>query len=259
MRVVSSGYNYTHPKDFYIDRPNGSPEFVLIAVRSSAYFVINGERLTTDGNAVVIYKKGTPQLYGALGCEFVNDWVHFSLDEQEERSLDALGIATDSIIDFLSVTQISSLIRNLTREKYASGKNSEEEAELYMRLILMKVSDLTVSPEKVNKPLLFDRFLRIRDEIYSNPTKRWDVASLAAEASVSLSYFQHLYKKFFGSGVKRDIIGARMEYAKYLLSSADYTVGAVALLSGYESEVHFMRAFKERYGVTPTQYREKKR
>ena len=57
MRVVSSGYNYTHPKDFYIDRPNGSPEFVLIAVRSSAYFVINGERLTTitGYSKIIIY------------------------------------------------------------------------------------------------------------------------------------------------------------------------------------------------------------
>lgn len=256
MNVVSSGYNYTHPKDFYIDRPNGSPEFVLITVRSPAYFIMNGNRLTTDGNAVVVYKKGTPQLYGALDCEFVNDWVHFSLTEEEERWLLGLGIELDSVIDFSGVTQISSLIRNLTREKYSSGKNAEDEAELYLRLLLMKVSDLAISLEKANKSLLFDRFLKIRDEIYSNPAKKWNVQGLADETSVSLSYFQHLYKEFFGCGVKRDIIISRMEYARYLLSSADYTVGAIALLSGYDSEVHFMRAFKERYGVTPTHYRQ---
>ena len=69
------------------------------------------------------------------------------------------------------------------------------------------------------------------------------------------SYFQHLYKAMFGVSVTSDIIAARIDRAKYLLSGTDYTVTAVADLCGYSSDVHFMRQFKALCGLTPTEYR----
>ena len=102
---------------------------------------------------------------------------------------------------------------------------------------------------------MYQRFSKLRDRIYANPQTRWSVSELSAELSFSLSYFQHKWREFFGTSAKRDITAARIEYAKYLLFSTTYGVSTVSAMCGYENDVHFMRAFKQQTGQTPTEYR----
>jgi hypothetical protein len=66
-----------------INRPTGSGDYIFLILQSPAYFILNGKRVETKGCSVIFYKKGTPQIYGALNEEFVNDWIHFELDEGE--------------------------------------------------------------------------------------------------------------------------------------------------------------------------------
>jgi AraC-like DNA-binding protein len=50
----------------------------------------------------------------------------------------------------------------------------------------------------------------------------------------------------------------RIEYgAKLLLKYPDYTIAAIATECGMSNTVTFNRTFKEVYGMTPTEYREK--
>ena len=52
-----------------------------------------------------------------------------------------------------------------------------------------------------------------------------------------------------------DVITARVDHGKYLLSGTDYPVGVIAEMCGYKNDVHFMRQFKSAVGLTPTEYR----
>ena len=54
----------------------------------------------------------------------------------------------------------------------------------------------------------------------------------------------------------QDLISARIEHAKLQLRLSDMSVSSLALFCGYENELHFMRQFKKRTGLTPSQYRE---
>jgi AraC-like DNA-binding protein len=53
--------------------------------------------------------------------------------------------------------------------------------------------------------------------------------------------------------------GLRVERAEQLLSGTAMRVEQVRKLSGYRTRTHFHRAFKEATGVTPTEFRDKKR
>ena len=46
-----------------------------------------------------------------------------------------------------------------------------------------------------------------------------------------------------------------MNAARYYLQHTELTVREIAALCGYENDVVFMRLFKGRVGVTPTEYR----
>ena len=88
------------------------------------------------------------------------------------------------------------------------------------------------------------------------PFNDWNVNWLSHELTLSKSYFQHLYKEYFGVSVMNDVINSRIEHAKYLLNSTDVTVKDIAQMCGYKNEIHFMRQFKDKTGTTPSKFRE---
>lgn len=255
MIINNCGYDYRHDNAFSINRPYGSGDYMLLVLRSSAWFLLNGERITTNGSAVIIFEKGYKQLYGALDNEYINDWVHFDATDEEIQFLKAKGIRFNEIIELHTVSHLTDIIRNMCREKYSDNVNSENSALLYFDLFFNKLHDLTNINEKYDKPSLFEKISKIRREIYNNPQDNRTVKEMADSIYISISYFQHSYKEFFGVGVKQDITNARIEHAKHLLFSTDYSIANVSKMCGYENDVHFMRQFKRYVGVTPTGYR----
>lgn len=66
MQIINCGYNYRHPNDFKIYRPNGSGDCILLIIHSPAFFVFKNQKHYTAGNSVVVFREGTPQIYGAF-------------------------------------------------------------------------------------------------------------------------------------------------------------------------------------------------
>ena len=81
------------------------------------------------------------------------------------------------------------------------------------------------------------------------------VSEVAAAAHISEKYLRELIKKETGNSVQRYLTDLRLSAAKNLLSNSKYNIGEVANLSGFGEYRNFVRIFKERYGITPTEYR----
>lgn len=254
MKIVNCGYNYHHPNGFRINRPNGSGDYILLIVRSPATFIFENIEYFTNGNSVVIFNKGTPQMYGSDNSEYINDWIHFECDENDIKFLSELGIEFDKILEFQSVSVLSNFIKQMYFEKYSNNKNSNRSVEMYLNLILLKISDLCQKIELADTEML-EQLLELRNQIISNPKETWKIDDIAKKLSISKSYLQHKYKEFFNTSIKKDVILSRIEYSKYLLFATDYTISTITELCGYENEVHFMRSFKKEIGFTPTEYR----
>ena len=80
------------------------------------------------------------------------------------------------------------------------------------------------------------------------------VCKLAALCGISEVYFRRLFLQIFGISPKEYIIQKRIEYAKTLLSSGDFSVSEVSSLCGYAEPCHFSREFSKRVGISPVQY-----
>ena len=73
---------------------------------------------------------------------------------------------------------------------------------------------------------------------------------------------QHLSRRFTqeaGISLATFVRNEKVEEAKRLLRYTDKTVSAIGLYLGFSSQGHFARVFKETTGMTPGEYREKKR
>ncbi|WP_295087131.1 substrate-binding domain-containing protein [uncultured Ruminococcus sp.] len=93
--------------------------------------------------------------------------------------------------------------------------------------------------------------------IYAFPERDWNIDELCRSIGISRGYFQRNYKSQFGISCGEDIIQARIQRAKKLLADTTLTVQEIADQCGYKTHTHFMRQFKERAGISATQYRKK--
>ena len=194
------------------------------------------------------------QKYGADGGEYMDDWLHFEMDHKERQRLAGMGIPFDKPVEIENLLELSRLVESMTYEYHSSHPLHEDNLMLYMRLLFHKLSE-NFSTESSFGPH-YSQLNRIRSQIYNEPFVTYSVDLLAKEATLSRSSFQHIYRELFQTTVSKDIISARIDYARYLLASTSFSVSQIASMCGYHSDVYFMRQFKATLGVTPSQYRE---
>ncbi len=255
MQMTYIGHNHVHDMDFKIERPDGCGDYLALLIKSPALFHINGQDVYTSPNIFFLYQKGTPQYYEAYKQSFSNDWFNFTLDAGDEDFLKKLHIPFEKPIPINNMQYFSLLIKNMTYEYYAGQNYGREALDHYMRLFLLKIAQVIPSLNKGIEKIHHDKFSLLRSKIYSAPYEKWCIEGLAHEATLSPYYFQRLYKKNFGVTCLKDIINARIEYAKYYLSQTNLSIKYIAETCGYENDVHFMRQFKSSTGLTPSEFR----
>lgn len=81
------------------------------------------------------------------------------------------------------------------------------------------------------------------------------VKNLADKVNLSPGYLSDLLKKETGKNAQDHIHYYLIEEAKNILISSDKPVGEVAYLLGFEYPQYFNKLFKQKTGLTPTEYR----
>lgn len=81
------------------------------------------------------------------------------------------------------------------------------------------------------------------------------VGKAASHLGISRNYFFLLFKQSMGCSPLDYIIRFRLERAAELLKQTEYSVDVIAASCGYQEPAVFSRAFKKKYGKSPSQYR----
>ncbi len=79
------------------------------------------------------------------------------------------------------------------------------------------------------------------------------MAELARLSGRSLSSFKRAFQEEFGVSPAAWIKQKRLEHAVFLLKNTEKNISEVSMDIGYESVSHFIKTFKETFGVTPKQ------
>lgn len=82
-----------------------------------------------------------------------------------------------------------------------------------------------------------------------------NVSALASMAGYNESYFMKTFKKQTGVTVVHFINDYRLRKSAELLLGSSDSIEEVAYSTGFESASYFIRKFKEKYRVTPNEYR----
>lgn len=96
--------------------------------------------------------------------------------------------------------------------------------------------------------------LRLIDE---HPAEAWTLTSLSERVHVEETYFIRLFHKAVGLPPMSYLAGRRAELAAGLLRRTEHPVSDVGALVGWPDPNHFSRRFREKFGLSPTCYRQR--
>jgi AraC-like DNA-binding protein len=101
------------------------------------------------------------------------------------------------------------------------------------------------------------RISTVKETISSNFHKSWKVEELAETINLSKSRFKELFKQKTQLSPIQFVRHLRFEKAKELLKTTNLTVKEIGFAVGIHDQSGFVRDFKKRYSLTPTEYRNK--
>ena len=155
----------------------------------------------------------------------------------------------------------ASFLRRFAIETAVAGAEVSADAELAVfDLISAALSELTLDDRyrlQDDRLYLLHAARDLIERRYRDPS--FDPDALAAELHVSR---RHLYRLFEGEETSPATILAEMRVAaarRLLVDDPWMPIGEVAAASGFASATTFRNRFKTRYGLSPTDYRERTR
>lgn len=130
--------------------------------------------------------------------------------------------------------------RNMLRQKYSQ--------------ILIDSEEISNEPDA---PELEKRFLvKLNSFITSNISlANMNSETLAEGMCLSKSQINRKVKSLTGMNTATYIKQSRLAYSQVLLRDPEKTIGDIVLLCGFDSASYFTKLFKEKFGITPSQYR----
>lgn len=114
-----------------------------------------------------------------------------------------------------------------------------------------------VPPTRSNGDNIYIR--RAIEYIHNNYSNTIHVADIAAYVCIDRSYLYTLFRRSLGVSPQDYLTNCRISCASELLTLTELPVSGVAFSCGYQDPLVFSKAFKQRMGLTPSQFRRQQR
>lgn len=127
-------------------------------------------------------------------------------------------------------------------------------AQAYVQILLAKClpeMKLVLKEHSRNDDLIYQTAAYIA----ANFREGLSLTSVASELGVSKYVLSRMFSGTFRCNFNRYINEARLNYACSCLENTNFSITEICLDSGFESQRTFNRVFKERYRMTPREYR----
>ena len=193
--------------------------------------------------------------------EFFN--VSFSM-MQEENVLRDFLLSTlsggDSLLSFLhfsakDILPVQNLLENMIWTIYEKHTATNTIIQTTMGLLLMNLSAFAENinkglPDRYDENMIFT-VLKYIETKYKNGT----LAEISAEINEPTYFVSRLLKKHLDKNFKELLQERKLQQAVFLLKQSTLTVEKIIASVGYDNSSYFHRKFREKYGMSPNEYR----
>lgn len=249
---------------------------VIYMYQGSTHHVVNGETIELlQGELLFLGQKAQQEIYPA-GEEDIA--VNFIIrPEFFDRTLVMIGEEENLLRDFIigclkseedkinflhfkvsGVVPIQNLVENLIWTIMNQQETTRNIKQITMGLLLLHLMNhmdkVTVGKNQYEQELKI-RILRFVEENY----KEGQLSMLAEELHCDLYNLSRMVKRLTSKTYTDLVQTKRLNTAAFLLNNTDLTISDIGLSVGYDNLSYFHRIFRKKFGLSPKNYRDKKK
>jgi AraC family transcriptional regulator len=156
-------------------------------------------------------------------------------------------------------SRLSALVAAVHAEMVAgfpSGRLFLDSVEQAMAVALVKDRAVRHRPVQIQRGGLGPaRLRRIKELVHVKMEEDLSLDEMAQSVGLSTAHFARMFRKSTGETPHQFVLRQRIERAKGMLRVPDARVLDVAVACGFKTQQHFAQAFRDVWGVSPTEYR----
>ena len=221
----------------------------IFEVDNDGYDVEEGQMFVICPNDVTFYKadKSDPWIYS---------WIGFS-GEGTKELINYLGISkNDPIIDIPGGSKIKDILWELSLVTSINIQENFKCISLMYRFISELVSVSQRSFNTSSSSIQNSYVFAVENFIQNNYQNDIKVSDISKMIGLDRSYLSSLFKKTNNKSIQEYLIDHRLRKGMYLIRETDLTILQIAMSIGYADQFIFSKAFKKKYGIPPSRYRQ---
>lgn len=253
IRLISCGHIFAKPGR-EISRPHGREDWLLFYVAKESETFYFSKKEIAQAGAFVLYAPGEKQHHiyeGSKTAEFY--YVHFQCDHlPKDFSFQSSKIYQLPFHQYVCTAFEEILEELLQKQPY------------YEKLCLHKLLHLLTSLEREVFHTLtpsgesFERIARVIHHMNRFYNQNLTLEDYAQMCNMSKYHFLRVFEQVIGSTPLKYRNNVRLEHAAEYLLEEKRSTEEIGTLVGYSSASYFSSAFKQKFGVSPKQYRQEK-
>lgn len=217
-----------------------------------------GERRPAPSGAVMVHPPSLPYAEYAE-APGIHEWVVFECDVQPGLALFQL-FPVAAVVPLAEPAAFSALFGLLLRawEGPPSAFRDMRVSTLTLGMLAVVVEDWRAAGSLPRTPAPMtaqDRFSGLVVYLSQHLDRKIGRDEIAAFAHLQPNHLDRAFRQAYGVAPMQMLRDLRLQRARHLLESSDHTVGAIAVLCGFEEAGYFTRVFRRKTGQTPSEYR----
>ena len=230
--------------------------------------------LSGTGTLMADDSKGVTQTYSIKSMQgfmiFPNQITTYVADKQlpwEYVWLEFDGLRVKSLLDTIGLSldkpvyhaRNKSLREDMANEMLYISRHKDESpfhliGHLYLFLdyLLRSAADEQLEHGSKLREFYSHEALTYIEHNFQNEITIEDIAGVCG---LNRTYFGKIFKEALGKTPQEFLLNYRMLKAAELLKLTSLSIGDVGLAVGYANQMHFSRAFKNNYGISPREWR----
>lgn len=167
-----------------------------------------------------------------------------------------LNVSSPAVVHHLRSMSACGLLASRRDGKEVYYRVEKKEENLLLHRAMEQIMEIACPEKTENIGETADEAVRaVHAYVMDHLSERLTIEELSKRFLMNPTSLKTAFKRIYGTSLAAHMKIHRMERAAAALLAGTESVGAIARAVGYESQSRFTAAFRETYGMLPTEYR----